>query len=218
MNIIYIINVLDILYFMVTNKVITKEIISDLVVRSYGIAKSHGFHDEVRSVGHYLMLVLSEVGEMVEADRKSRHADLHAFMRFSDAIAFDDNFKTCIKDTFEDEMADVVIRLCDFCGAMGVLPFDTNEMVTMSEEFLSLYGNSSVCEQCFALSHLIVDISDTDYEVGNDESCIDFMNRIGSAMCFVFEMANRQGIDLLRHVELKMRYNEGRPSKHGKNY
>lgn len=35
-------------------------------------------------------------------------------------IAHGDIFETYIKDTFEDELADTVIRILDLCGARGI--------------------------------------------------------------------------------------------------
>ena len=52
----------------------TKERQLELISRAYGMAKEHGFHAVERSMQHYLMLVLGEVGEAVEADR-------HGFVR-----------------------------------------------------------------------------------------------------------------------------------------
>lgn len=49
---------------------ITKEQTKDFIARAYDNAVKHGFHDKSLSVGHCMMLVLSEVGEMVEVHRK----------------------------------------------------------------------------------------------------------------------------------------------------
>ena len=46
----------------------------------------------------------------MEAHRKGRFANLEAYEEFEDAI----------KDTFEDEIADSVIRLLDMCGGLGI--------------------------------------------------------------------------------------------------
>ena len=43
--------------------------------RAYKIACEHGFHNEVLSNEHCFCLVISELMEAVEADRKSRHFD-----------------------------------------------------------------------------------------------------------------------------------------------
>ena len=192
--------------------VITKERISDLVSNSYRVAHQHGFHDDYHSPAHYMMLVLSEIGEMVEADRKNRHADV-AFYTTSSGLGLA-AFESLIKDTFEDEMADVVIRLCDFCGSLNVLPYTNDVMVDMSEEFAKFWGDKSVCEQCFALSSMVVDIERASYDANDSE----MRKRLGSTLSFVFEMANYHGIDLLWHVDRKMEYNESRPRRHGKAY
>ena len=192
--------------------VITKERISDLVSNSYRVARQHGFHDDYHSPAHYMMLVLSEIGEMVEADRKNRRFDMEKYRN-----AFDSDivmFEKYVKDTFEDEMADVVIRLCDFCGSLNVLPYTNDVMVDMSEEFVKFWGDKSVCEQCFALSLMVVGIERASYDADDTEMC----KRLGSTLSFIFEMANYHGIDLLWHVDRKMEYNESRPLRHGKAY
>ena len=192
--------------------VITKERISDLVSNSYRVARNHGFHDDYHSPAHYMMLVLSEIGEMVEADRKNRHADV-AYYTTSSGMGLA-SFESLIKDTFEDEMADVVIRLCDFCGSLNVLPQMNDVMVDMYDEFAKFFGNKSICEQCFALSSMVVDIERSSYDADDSE----MRKRLGSTLSFIFEMANYHGIDLLWHVDRKMEYNESRPLRHGKAY
>lgn len=44
--------------------------------RAYKIACEHGFHDNELSNEHCLCLVISDLMEAVEADRKNRHFDL----------------------------------------------------------------------------------------------------------------------------------------------
>ena len=200
--------------------VITKERISDLVSNSYRVAKEHGFHDDYHSPAHWMMLVLSEIGEMVEADRKNRHA-IYDAMEYCDkhideidVVSRNRYFERDIKDTFEDEMADVVIRLCDFCGSLNVLPYTNDVMVDMFDEFVEFFGKKSVCEQCFYLSSMVVDIERASYDADDTE----MRKRLGSTLSFIFEMAHYHGIDLLWHVDRKMEYNESRPRRHGKVY
>lgn len=88
-----------------------------------------GFWDEEREVGTLLMLCVSELGEALEADRKSRYADLGVFeacLNADDILAKDvelynnQSFEDAIKDTFEDEIADTIIRLLDLCGKFNI--------------------------------------------------------------------------------------------------
>ena len=70
------------------------------------------------------MLIVSELSEALEADRKNKHAALHSFYsRKNDRSCTEDfqaDFQELIKDTFEDEIADTFIRLFDLCGALNI--------------------------------------------------------------------------------------------------
>ena len=47
--------------------------------RAYKTACEHGFHDKELSNEHCLMLVITELSEAVEADRKDKYADIGLF-------------------------------------------------------------------------------------------------------------------------------------------
>lgn len=193
---------------------VTKEKLDSLTTRAFDTACSHGFHDVERSNAHFMMLVLSEIGEMVEADRKSRRVKLHGdeldnTLRFNDFVP---TFEILVKDTMEDELADVVIRLLDFCGKRGISLFMGNDgIVDMQDKFVEMFGDMSVCEQCFYLSRVITSI-------GDDAPAQDLPSLVACAISFCFEFATFHKIDLLWHIEKKMAYNETRAKMHGKNY
>lgn len=48
----------------------------------------------------------------------------------------------------------------------------------------------------------------------------DFLlkDRIGYCIRYIFELSEKMGIDILWHIETKMRYNELRSYKHGKRF
>jgi len=99
--------------------------INELCQTSHLIAKEKGFWDFERNTGELLMLIVSELGEALEADRKNLHADLATFeFSFQNSDYSDEgyvsNFKDYIKDTFEDEIADAFIRLGDLCAGLDI--------------------------------------------------------------------------------------------------
>jgi NTP pyrophosphatase (non-canonical NTP hydrolase) len=92
-------------------------------------AVDKGFWDNNREVGTLLMLIVSEISEAMEADRNGRYADLSTHddrVRSNHGLTkdvpdyFNHSFETLIKDTFEDELADTIIRILDLCGAMNI--------------------------------------------------------------------------------------------------
>ena len=88
-------------------------------IHEYAINK--GFWDNQRETGTLLMLCVSELAEAMEADRKDRYADLELIEKDKeDFIDFKWSFENSIKDTFEDELADTIIRILDLCGAKGI--------------------------------------------------------------------------------------------------
>lgn len=101
------------------------------------LVDAKGFKKE--NVPTYLMLITSELGEALEADRKDRHADLAAFEEKMPVVfvapgcvpmmdmpeeeakrVFKEQFEMHIKDTFEDEIADAFLRLMHLCGEYNI--------------------------------------------------------------------------------------------------
>lgn len=80
---------------------------------------------EQKNVGEVLMLVVSELSEALEADRKDRRSVCGSFTKaVGNASLYSDEWKQAfeehVKDTFEDEIADAVIRLFDLCEGFGI--------------------------------------------------------------------------------------------------
>lgn len=200
---------------------ITKEKTKEFIDRAYKCACDHGFHDKELSVEHYLMLVITEVSEAVEADRKNLKANFGKYERelnkYEKLVDYDTRFKCAfekyVKNSVGDELADVCIRLYDFCGEMGILPdgssirIDGDLMEMWDEEF----GSCSVCEQCYKL---VRSVSSVDVDSSEEE----MSEMVGACLLFCYCFAEHHGIDLERHIELKMQYNESRPVRHGKKY
>ncbi len=81
---------------------------------------------ETKNVGEVLMLCVSELSEALEAHRKGKFANIEKFHKDRQSTPFHEksaniqSFQDNIKDTFEDEIADTVIRLFDLCEGFGI--------------------------------------------------------------------------------------------------
>ena len=195
-----------------------EELLRELIDGAYSCACNHGFHDKELSVRHCLMLILTEVSEAVEADRKGLHAVYNAVeycYSHEDKIYIESRsryFERDIKSTLEDELADVCIRIFDLCGMLGIVPKVYVDEIR--EKFDEVFGEMSFCERMFELSCQV-----TEYDADSDLEDLSFMrDKLGMALSFLMCMCKSMGIDIMMHIELKMRYNEMRPSKHGKKY
>lgn len=86
---------------------------------------------ESKDLARDLMLIVSELSEALEADRKGK--DTHKLplpmeksllFRIGDSdfdkSTWKDYFESYIKDTIQDEIADALLRIMDFCGRYGI--------------------------------------------------------------------------------------------------
>lgn len=172
---------------------------------AFRIAKEHGFHEQAHSDEHLKCLVISELMEAVEADRKDKRAQMAMFI--SNLNTKQPNmlkhrnyiFGLFIKDAVEDELADACIRLFDLAGVRNIdLNFAGNTAVEISPK-------RTFTENVFVITRLLTGIEDC-------YVCVNY------GLSMIFTLAKDLGIDIQRHIELKMEYNRTRPHKHGKGY
>ena len=161
-------------------------------------AVKHGFWETKVSNEHCLMLVITEIAEMVEAHRVSRKAKTAAY---NDMPNKQIGFEKFIKNTMEDEMADIVIRLADLAGALGI---DFTKMQPC--RYYRAFSKFSFTENAFALCK------------GLSKDAIGIEKRIQFGLDFVTKWAQELNIELAFFVAQKMRYNKMRPYRHGKQY
>ena len=84
-----------------------------------------------KNVSEMLMLIVSELGEAVEADRKGHtnpYDSIKEYEKNKDPVIYNQY----IKGSFQEELADVFIRLCDMCGYLGI---DLEKFVNMKMEY-----------------------------------------------------------------------------------
>lgn len=115
-----------------------------LIEKAHGVAKEKGFWDEERNVPEMLMLVVSELSEALEALRKGHYSDPFAtavlaedLNNWDDSLkdAWKNGFEKAVKSSFEDEIADVAIRLFDMCGGLKI---DLEKHIEMKMKYNSL--------------------------------------------------------------------------------
>lgn len=179
---------------------ITSEQLNRLRDEAYATACNKGFHDGKHSDEHYLMLVITEIAEAVQADRKGLRADRERYNYAVDRGMCNDIeecFERYIKNSIEDELADIVIRLLDFCGMKGITFDSRNDGFDFDRLFHGLFTDSM-----FDLCSMIT---------GYDPN-LEIIIR-----CVIY-YCEKHGIDILWHIEQKMEYNRARPRMHNAKY
>lgn len=187
---------------------ITLKNLNELKDRAYKNAVAHGWHDENLSDEHFLCLVISELMEAVEADRKNRHASVKFFNHSIDYALrelhlteqdfdnyFFNSYKENIKGSVEEELADACIRLLDLAGLRGIFIHGSVTFVVQDEKTFT--------ENVY---YIIAELTNPKYVSSKN---------INYALNQIQKLADMLKIDLLWHIEQKMKYNELRPYKHG---
>ena len=175
-------------------------------------AVGHGFYEEIKSDAFYLGLVMSEAGEAINADRKGMRANV---VRFTEDMElghpFKESFEKHIKDSMEDEIADIVIRLLDFAGLKGYRLLISGDSALPSLAIIENFAENGLSGTLF---HLIGALSDSlDDDTTEAIVCI-----VINIFIDCFKKITGRDYDLLWFVEQKMRYNDLRPRLNGKKY
>ena len=184
---------------------------SSYIKEAFGIAKDHGFHDVELPVSHFIMLIVTEISEMVEADRKNKRCRLNNFDKAGVSLNMDSGFVTKfenkVKDTLEDEMADACIRIFDLAGIFGWKLSDAKSEETGYRTYCRV-SRRKFTEIAYELCNLLTSKGPVSY---NEQKCV-------SALSFMESWAKDLRIDLAWHIEQKMAYNKTRVRLHGKQY
>lgn len=181
---------------------------NELAKRIHQNAINKGFWDRDLSIEHCLMLVITELSEAVEADRKGKRSNVEQYVKstaksrirtdnpmYFNRISFENN----IKDTVEDELADAVIRLCDVSCHIGI------DLASLGPGITPLAAKSTFTEDMYYLIKRM-------YICGHDK------DKVKVTIENIIDLCDRMRIDLNWHIEQKMLYNETREKMHGKAY
>lgn len=185
----------------------------ELAKEVHANAVDKGFHDKQYSNEHCFMLVITEVSESVEAHRKGRTASIPEGIEDFPDKAFIPSFESHVKDTLEDELADTQIRLLDIYGSIIKKKEDTPDITEQIDENY-MYSRDLIAspegfiEWAYELTR----------QLSRNDTIWNPLQKVFDGVCLLLCMAERLGIDLERHVRLKMRYNATRPRLHGKKY
>lgn len=111
--------------------------INDLSKQIHAINVKNGFYENEKNIGEMLALIHSEVSEALECDRKNKYStrlllaaraakegeepmSLYELLPIVKDLDYKQHFEKLFKDTFEDELADIMIRVMDLAAYKGI--------------------------------------------------------------------------------------------------
>lgn len=195
---------------------ITFDTINKMAAAAHRNAVKHGFYDDIEDVdaktAQLEVLLASEIGELVNADRANRwfvDSNMFAESELSDMLngentvkSFASYYEENVKHTAEEELADVVIRCLDTLGFLQRQI--TDEEVDLAIGGTRGSGGPKCWQMCRGLYKLLF----------NETTPVRFVMMIELIEAF----CTTRGINLMLHVNAKMAFNSTRTYKHGKTY
>lgn len=168
---------------------------------AYQIAKEHGWHDKEYSDSHRLMLLITEIAEAVQAHRKGDYADDRSFeLQTLQGEDFKTSFELHIKNSVEDELSDIIIRILDLAGLKGIDLDYSYELMKRGMKKIDKTFPEFMYECC-------ADISNA--------SLATLTRRLNVIVAAIICYCEQKYIDIEWFIEQKMKYNRLRPYMHG---
>ena len=186
--------------------------LDELVQQSYEIAKSKGWWDKERSFAALTLLMQSEISEALEDYRAKKglnevwYEHIHDHDN-EDRIGPDGSLgKPC---GIASELADVIIRIADFCGHYGLTLKQSMLLYPTTDFEVALARSSMHISRAF-------DLLDTDgLRVQSHRDNVSISTCLSLAVQHLFHMCEAQEIPIWKMIEEKAEYNKTRAMRHG---
>lgn len=183
-----------------TATTLTPKVLNPLVIKAYTTARDQGFYNNDLSIEHHLMMLITEIGEVVQADRKNmRKATIN----------------DCA-DTLESELADVAIRIMSLIGYLQDKDYKPHgidgDIFSFDYRFGKGQLSHSLTEDLYFITQDIVR-----YVIAGTPSWVA-VRCLQADLAYIFALTDNRNICLLDHINKKMEYNEKREYLHGCKY
>jgi len=193
--------------------------ILQLIEQSHTLSKKKGFWDVEKNPQEDLMLIVANLGDVIKAFKKKKHANWTLLTNHSQEkinIVGNSYFEAYIKDSFEDELANVVLRITDFIGGFKI---DITKTHPWLEEYLhkdlNLFFITSAPSERYSGNMgewLSKSVNEWTYNRNEkDYGCSHMLFYLGSII-------EHFKIDIERHIKAKLEYNKTRPKLYGRSY
>ena len=167
-------------------------------------AKAKGFYDnkDHKFFKHAQVFeIIKEVAEFHEAYKKGKDGAGDWYLENPEEVGVTDVFRFSIKDSWQDELADIMIRLLDYAAFVG---FEFPKFNAFLKNSFS--DNYEFGSTCLDFVTKLADISE------------EFNWQITESIYYVLDFANSLNCNLEWHIQAKMAYNTTRDRLHGKKF
>lgn len=194
---------------------LTQQLLKQLMTKAYENAKAKGFYEPDLDINKALMLIITEMGEAIQASRHDRHGSIEGYNTYLEVSDEHTAYEESLEGTVESEFADIAIRIMSLLGwydSQKVICLMNDTEIRKTEEYHKVEFEHGTYSLPDAMYLIITRMTYFPF------SCSPaWMNtlRLQDILVQVFALAHIEGIDLVEYIKLKMQYNESRPYLHG---
>ena len=194
---------------------LTQQLLKQFMTKAYDNAKVKGFYKPDLDINQALMLIITEMGETIQASRHNRHGSIEGYNTYLEVSDEHIAYKESLEGTVESEFADITLRIISLLGwydSQNTICLMNDTELKKTEEFHKVefeHGN-----YCLPTAMYLIITRMTYFPFSCSPAWMNTL-RLQDILVQVFALAHAEGIDLVEHIKLKMQYNESRPYLHG---
>ena len=194
---------------------LTQQLLKQFMTKAYENAKAKGFYKPDLDINQALMLIITEMGEAIQASRHNRHGSIDGYNTYLEVSDEHVAYEESLEGTVESEFADITLRIISLLGwydSQNTICLMNDTELKKTEEFHKVefeHGN-----YCLPTAMYLIITRITYFPFSCSPAWMNTL-RLQDILVQVFALAHAEGIDILEHIKLKMQYNESRPYLHG---
>ena len=194
---------------------LTQQLLKQLMTKAYENAKAKGFLMPDIDINQELMLIITEMGEAIQASRHNRHGSIDGYNTYLEVSDEHVAYEESLEGTVESEFADITLRIISLLGwydSQNTICLMNDTELKKTEEFHKVefeHGN-----YCLPTAMYLIITRITYFPFSCSPAWMNTL-RLQDILVQVFALAHAEGIDIVEHIKLKMQYNESRPYLHG---
>lgn len=194
---------------------LTQQLLKQFMTKAYENAKAKGFYKPDLDINKELMLIITEMGEAIQASRHNRHGSIEGYNTYLEVSDEHIAYEESLEGTVESEFADTTLRIISLLGwydSQNTICLMNDTELKKTEEFHKVefeHGN-----YCLPTAMYLIITRITYFPFSCSPAWMNTL-RLQDILVQVFALARAEGIDLVEYINLKMKYNESRPYLHG---
>lgn len=194
---------------------LTQQLLKQLMTKAYENAKAKGLLKTDLDINKELMLIITEMSEAIQASRHNRHGSIEGYNTYLEVSDEHIAYEEDLEGTVESEFADITLRIISLLGwydSQDIICLMNDTELKKTEEFHKVefeHGN-----YCLPTAMYLIITRITYFPFSCSPAWMNTL-RLQDILVQVFALAHAEGIDIVEHIKLKMKYNESRPYLHG---